>query len=69
MNTASRSPSTRFVEAVSISPQPSRLQRFVDFVLRHGGAVAVDHTHMLPLDRVSGRTGIVRPKARERCRC
>jgi len=30
---------------------PSRFARLLDFVVRHGGVVAVDPLHMAPLDR------------------
>jgi hypothetical protein len=57
--------------ALSSATAPARaprLTRLLDFVIRHAGAVAVDHTHILPLDRVSGRTGIVQPApARRDC--
>lgn len=56
--------------ATEASPSPaSRLARFFDTFFRYAGAIAVDHTHMLPLDRVSGRTGIVPPRAPQRCCC
>ncbi len=50
------------------TPAPaSRLARFFDTFFRYASAIAIDHTHMLPLDRVSGRTGIVPPRAPQRC--
>jgi hypothetical protein len=50
------------------NPPPSRFAKFLDFVIRHAGSVAVDHTHLLPLDRISGRTGIPQPRPFNRCR-
>ena len=50
-------------------PPPSRLAIFFEKFVRHAGAIAVDHTHLLPLDRVSGRTGIFNPPAARTCRC
>jgi hypothetical protein len=50
------------------SPPPSRFAKLLDFVIRHAGSVAVDHTHLLSFDRVSGRTGAVTPKPKHR-RC
>ena len=51
----------------AVPAKPSRLAALLDKFFKHAGAIAVDHTHMLPLDRVSGRTGIYNPPAR--CRC
>jgi len=53
--------------AAPTPPRSSRLAVFFDLFFRHAGAIAVDHTHMLPLDRVSGRTGIFNPPAARRC--
>jgi hypothetical protein len=40
---------------------PTRSTSWLDTFFKYAAAVAVDHTHMLPLDRVSGRTGHVTP--------
>ena len=50
-------------------PPPSRLARWLDAFVKHAGAVPVDHTHMLPFGRISGRTGIFNPPAPRRCCC
>jgi hypothetical protein len=55
--------------STTITPTPSsRLAAFFDILIRHAGAIAVDHTHMPPLDRVSGRTGLFNRPA-SRCCC
>ena len=61
-------PMNRLSVPAKKSPPPSRFAKLLDFVIRHAGSVAVDHTHLLPLDRVSGRTGAITPTSTHR-RC
>ena len=49
--------------------RPSRLHTWLDAFFRHAGAIAVDHTHLLPLARISGRTGAGRPAVKGRGCC
>jgi hypothetical protein len=49
--------------------QPPRLHAWLDAFFRHAGAIAVDHTHLLPLARISGRTGVYTPVAKVRGCC
>lgn len=67
--------STGVTAAISTSastPAParaSRLERFFAIFARHAGAIAVDHTRILSLDRVAGRTGNIVPATARRCCC
>lgn len=50
------------------NPPPSRLAALLQSFSRHAGAIAVDHTHLPPLDKISGRSGNFHPPPRpNRC--
>jgi hypothetical protein len=50
-----------------VTSSRSWLASLFDVFVRHAGVIAVDHTHMPPLDRVSGRTGLFNPPVAGRC--
>jgi hypothetical protein len=48
---------------------PTHPPHWLDTFFKYAAPIAVDHTHLLPLDRIAGRTGNVAPTERSRCRC
>jgi hypothetical protein len=66
MNTPAHIPA----ETTAATPaRAARLDRFFAIFSRYAGTIAVDHTHVLTIDRVSGRTGVVAPTGARRCCC
>lgn len=57
---------TNLPPSAAAAKPPSRLAALLDVFFRHAGAIAVDHIHMMPLDHISGRTGMLKPPA-SRC--
>ena len=47
-------------------PRHSRLAGLLEAFIRHAGAIAVDHSHMLPLDKIPRHIDRVAPRA---CGC